>query len=100
MENGGSQQVDPKVSEMESKLKEMEYEKNNIEYTLSRRQDEYMQLNETLLKTKEELEQQTKDYESVVTRSRQQDSELQSIRSTLLTTLPVSQNYFRLLMMQ
>lgn len=66
MENGGSQQVDPKVSEMESKLKEMEYEKNNIEYTLSRRQDEYMQLNETLLKTKEELEQQTKDYESVV----------------------------------
>ena len=86
MENGGSQQVDPKVSEMESKLKEMEYEKNNIEYTLSRRQDEYMQLNETLLKTKEELEQQTKDYESVVTRSRQQDSELQSIRSTLLTT--------------
>ena len=71
---------------MEAKLKEMEYEKNNIEYTLSRRQDEYMQLNETLLKTKEELEQRNKEYDSLVTKLRQQDSELHSFRDTLHAT--------------
>ena len=64
----------------------MEAEKEKIASTLSRRQDEYMELSESLNQMKEEVASKTKEIDSLVNKSRSQEAELATLQDTLKAT--------------
>lgn len=74
------------MAELEQKVKDVEYEKNNIEYTLSRRQDEYMLVNEQLMSAKEELSKKAMESDDLVAHLRKQESEMVTLRNTVKAT--------------
>lgn len=74
------------VDAMKQRLHDMEVEKEKAESTLSRRQDEYMELNETLARVKEDVASKTKEIESLVSKSRSQEAEMTALQDTLKTT--------------
>ena len=76
----GTSQSD-EISKLNEKLKEMEVEKNNLEYTLSRRQDDYIALNESLLSVKSELEEKRKEFDELSTSYQKLQSESSSLRN-------------------
>lgn len=64
----------------------METEKEKVESTLSRRQDEYMELNEALTRMKEDVASKTKEIESLVSKSRSQEADMATLQDTLKGT--------------
>ena len=71
---------------MTQRLHDMEAEKEKIVSTLSRRQDEYMELSESLNQMKEEVASKTKEIDSLVNKSRSQEAELATLQDTLKAT--------------
>ena len=71
------------IAELRDRLKEMEVEKNNLEYTLSRRQNEFITLNESYSTLKAEHARTQSELESMSSEYRRSQAESSSLHNQI-----------------
>lgn len=75
------------INQLKEALKQTETEKNNIELTLSRRQDDYMDLNENFIELKTQTEQKEKEYLEMVNDCRKAQAESTYLHNQLTAAI-------------